>query len=744
MTRVLCALTACIAGAMAGCFNPALDGFACGPAGECPQGYECSADNQCVIPGEPPPGSDIDAAPPDPNDRDAPQASIVFPLPVGMTEASTITVRGTASDASPIRAVRVNGVQASSQNGFLDWTADVPLAPGKNLISVEAEDVQGNQGAAQNGVTIERVAPLLADPNGMAVTPDGTTALVFDQVGQVVLGIDVATGERTVISDSMTGTGPALVDVVALAVSPDGTEVLAADAFEATLVAIDLATGNRRIVSGNGTGSGEGFDSLVALTLDPTGQTAFLGDDVKNVVFVVDLATGARAILSGTNAGGTTIGNGPDFDDISAMAFDASANGVLVVDTGLSALIGVELSGDRFVLANNNLGSGPDFVEPIGVAPAAQGNQAYVVDKGLNALLLVNEDNGNRFAVSGAGQGSGARTSDIEALAVLPDFSRALLLDDAAVVPVAVDLDTGERTPMAALNAGSGEALVTPTSVALDPAGDRLVVADDALNGLVVIELATSDRKLFRDDGSGLLTDPQVVAFQPDGPAVVMNSIENQCVSVDLETGAATLISSNDSPGPTWDVPEAMTLDGSTALVADQAPTLVSVNLATGARTLISDNDSAPGIALETPESLILDDARSRVLIADSGANAVIAVDLATGERSELTGAGPELDNPIAIAHGATPDSAVIYDDRDEGSGIPGSDGIPGNYVLVDLSTGARALLFETSLRDGMLLSTPEVLVVDRARSVLFTADFDIAGVVAFDMVTGARLIVSR
>lgn len=736
MTRVLCALIACMAGAVAGCFNPALDGFACGPAGECPQGYECSADNQCVIPGEPPPGPDIDAAPPDPNDRDAPQGSIVFPLPVGITEADVITVRGTASDASGIRAVLVNGVEATSSNGFDDWIASVPLAPGTNVLGVETEDVLGNRGAAVDSAAIERTSRLLIDPSGMAVTPDGATALVFDQVGQAIVAIDIATGERTVVSDDSTGSGPALVDIDQLAVKPDGTEVLAVDTFEAALVAIDLATGDRRIVSGDSNGSGERFDSLVGLALSPGGETAFVGDDVKNVVFAVNLATGARSILSGTSNAGMTFGAGPDFGDITALAFDTGDNGVLVVDQELQALFGVELSGDRFILADAGFGSGPDFMVPVGVAPGPQGNQAYVVNAALGALLLVNEDSGNRTVISGFGQGSGARFRDIESMAIHPDRARAFVTDDDSVLPVVVNLATGERTPLPALSAGSGTSIEDPRSVALDAAGDRLVVADDTLNGLLIIDLATGERTLLPDDANVLLRDPQVVTLHPDGRrALVMNSDANACVSVDLESGARTLISSADQdPGPPWDLPEAMALNaaGTAALVADFTPALVSVDLATGERVLISNNDSAPGIDLDAPLAMILDDARNRVLLADTGADAVIAVDLDTGARTELTGAGPEITEPMAIVHAVAPDTAVVYDAD------------AGNYLLVNLVSGARMFLAAAELRTEAPLGSPDVVAVDRARNLLLVVDYDFAAVIAIDLVTGERLMVSR
>jgi DNA-binding beta-propeller fold protein YncE len=732
MTRVLCALTACIAGALAGCFNPGLDGFACGPAGECPQGYECSADNLCVAPGTPVGdggGNNLD--------RQAPLATIAFPLPVGMTEASTIAVRGRASDASDIRAIRVNGAAAVSNNGFLDWQADVPLVPGTNVLAVETEDVYGNLDASAASATILRTSRLLVNPSGMAVTPDGNTAVVFDQAGRALVSVDLATGERSVISDGGTGAGPALVDVDQLAVTPDGTAVLAVDVFEASVVTIDLATGDRRIVSGDLDGSGEPFDALAGPTLSPGGETAFVGDDVKNVLFAVDLATGARTVVSGTNAGGVTIGVGPAFDSITAVAFDAANTGVLVVDAGLQALIGVESgSGDRIVLSNANKGAGPALVQPVGVAASPDGSVAFVADVGLNALLVVDIDTGDRAVISGMGQGSGVEFSDIESLAIHPDFSRAFVTDGDSLVPIVVDFQNGARSLVDALDVGSGTTIEDPESVALDPIRDRLVVADDGLDGLLLIDLATGDRTLLADSAAVPLENPEVVAIHPDGlRAVVVDSTEDSCVTVDLATGNRTLVSSEArGTGPLLDAPEAMTLNaaGTVALVADLTPALVSVDMLTGERVLISDNDSATGIGFRDPTAMILDEARNRVVIADPGARGLVAVDLGTGVRTELGGGGPTLRFTEALALAGTPDRAVAYDSETR------------VYLLVDLVTGDRSMLATAELRANAPLGSPEAMTIDRERNVLLVADVAFSALIAIDLATGARLIVSR
>ena len=84
-------------------------------------------------------------------DNQAPLATISFPPAISVTENDSITVRGTASDASGIAVLRVNGIDAFTNDGFLTWFANVPLTPGANTLRVETGDsaLNGDGNAAQ-------------------------------------------------------------------------------------------------------------------------------------------------------------------------------------------------------------------------------------------------------------------------------------------------------------------------------------------------------------------------------------------------------------------------------------------------------------------------------------------------------------------------------------------------------------------------------------------------------------------
>ncbi len=58
-----------------------------------------------------------------------------------MVVSAPIVVRGTAADTeNPVTAVRINGVDAVSSDGYATWTATVPLTAGENTLVLELED----------------------------------------------------------------------------------------------------------------------------------------------------------------------------------------------------------------------------------------------------------------------------------------------------------------------------------------------------------------------------------------------------------------------------------------------------------------------------------------------------------------------------------------------------------------------------------------------------------------------------
>jgi hypothetical protein len=98
-------------------------------------------------------------------------------------------------------------------------------------------------------------------------------------VAEAVLGIDPASGDRTVISDDSLGTGPNLVNPLASAYDPFGPRVLVADNAQiggAALLAVDPATGDRTVLSGPGVGVGPALGASFGMVVVPEPSSELL------------------------------------------------------------------------------------------------------------------------------------------------------------------------------------------------------------------------------------------------------------------------------------------------------------------------------------------------------------------------------------------------------------------------------------------------------------------------------------
>ncbi len=179
------------------------------------------------------------------------------------------------------------------------------------------------------------------------------------------------------------------------------------------------------------------------------------------------------------------------------------------------------------------------------------------------------------------------------------------------------------------------------------------------------------------------------------GRALVLDNRRKALYAVALDSGERAILSRFGlGSGPSFDDPVAVCIDDTgaerRALVLD-GNRLMAVHLQTGDREVISDS----GISLDFPQAMVLDGARGRVLVADSAADAVVAIQLADGARTVLSGPGdgPNMIIPRALAV----DSGGVSGDRllvvDEGAkavfAIALNDGQSGQRtVLSDLNPG--------------------------------------------------------
>jgi hypothetical protein len=376
---------------------------------------------------------------------------IVFPPP-GAVGNDSIVVRGTTAFADPVGAIRVNGVAATSTDGFATYRAVVPLQMGDNAIVVTAESKSAaSLGTAQ--VTVQRFADDASIHRGggdafsifrifgFVIDTAKQEAIVCDDIFDGLVRIDLATGNRALASASessakgMVGKGyndvaqprDVTIDSQGRALIVDGPK----------LVGIDLRSGDRTLLSGMGTGTGPDAMQFGGVDYDGAAGKAIAIDYQLNELFAIDPASGARSVISST-----TVGTGVAFNSFTSVELDVAHGRALTTRPYANPVVAIDLkSGNRSVLSGDGAGTGPALQEPTSLATAASLGAVFAWDKTAKHLLSVDLATGNRRIVADSTTGMGVPLPSLDHLA----FGQDLLYAEQGMSLLAFDPIEGHR-----------------------------------------------------------------------------------------------------------------------------------------------------------------------------------------------------------------------------------------------------------------------------------------------------------
>lgn len=373
----------------------------------------------------------------------------------------------------------------------LDSAASSVLVGDINQEALISIDLANGAGTVISDATTG-TGPLLSFPRSIALDETGNQAFVVDIALDEILSVDLTSGDRTPFAETGTGSGPSLSGTSAVALHAASNRAVVTELNDdgAGLAWVEVAGGNRSVLSDAATGSGPDFVALTGLVLDAQNNRALVLDSMLDALISVDLTSGNRTILSDP-----VTGSGGSFAMPTSVALDEPNALAFVTDDALDALVSVDLgSGNRTVVSDMSTGSGPLITTPTAVVLDLDNTRALVVDSGLDALLSVDLANGNRTVIADNGTGNGPAFSEPLSLAFDAGNNRALVAD--GLLPATllwVDLATGDRAAVSAL-ASVGPILVNIPSVILDQAHDRAFAVDVEIEGLLVVELGTGQR----------------------------------------------------------------------------------------------------------------------------------------------------------------------------------------------------------------------------------------------------------
>ncbi len=308
-----------------------------------------------------------------------------------------------------------------------------------------------------------------------------------------------------------------------------------------------------------------------------------------------------------------------------------------------------------------------------------------------------------------------------------------------------VDLSTITHSEVASVAVRHDATLLNaPRRMTLDLSGNRAFVSSGNWGADTVIreiDLASGLRHVVSSQtvGSGPVFDARLIGLAYDDVAQRLLAIDqNQLWAIDPVSGNRSVVADPGTGTGAWpSEPFDLVFDGPGGRVffSDRSVNaVVSIDLTSGDRTTISDSNVGAGPTFEQPNSLALDLANQRVLVADVDTSCpcrVTAVDLATGDRTTLSGdgvgTGPDLSMAFLAAHDAVGGHFYM--------------GAWNRVVDVDLATGNRTLVCDSTTGTGPLVATLQALSWDGSR--VLAVDDRLDAALAIDPATGNRTYVS-
>ncbi len=394
----------------------------------------------------------------------APTAQILFPPPVSMTEGNTILVRGTASDAYSIKSVKVNGVTATTADGFANWQALVPLtdtttlvtATTENTITVVTEDDAGNiaTDAAHVAITqapITSAFPVINGGNefntawGLALDQlGGRNRLLVTDDSSNITSIDLTNGKRSVFATTSCNTlGIAInsiykhvyascydqiidIDIdladssqmhvhsnvlyksissLIVDIKNEIVKIISINDLDGAVIATNQAFDNFSVLSDakkSIPNAANPINNSYSIVQDKAANRYLVSDYSQQAILSIDASTGVRSVFSNSSTGTGDLFGVVDDKYVSAIGFDEHNQRALVTETFSGKIFAIDLAtGNRSLLSSVTSDNPYNVVNnSYGVAIADANGYAFFSDADLGAILAVDLVTGHRVVFS--------------------------------------------------------------------------------------------------------------------------------------------------------------------------------------------------------------------------------------------------------------------------------------------------------------------------------------------------------
>ena len=319
-------------------------------------------------------------------------------------------------------------------------------------------------------------------------------------------------------------------------------------------------------------------------------------------------------------------------------------------------------------------------------------NRVFVIDAGLEALVEINLITGNRNIISSNSIGNGPELLNPLGIAYDSDKNQILTFILISFQPalIAIDLASGDRSIVTT-------DFALPISIELDRSSNKALIVDQSIRAIIEIDLSPginfgntqviSGNNISNSPsnliGNGpTLNQPRDISLDiSNNRALVVDSFTGIITSIDLSPGVAfgdrNIVSASSTGNGVNIFPSNIDIDvlNNQAFLIDQSlgSSIVRIDLTPdtnfGDREIISASNTVnligSGVNLISADSISLDINNNRALVTDQTTESVIVIDLATGDREKLSDSslftGPRTNHEEIIVTDSENNRAFIF-----------------------------------------------------------------------------------
>lgn len=264
--------------------------------------------------------------------EDAPRVEITYPPHSIEVNDNTLAVMGTAHDPDGVFEILVNGVPAVSHDGFMTWSAEVPLRNGLNTLKVASADSLLNRNPEADSVVVENFGVAFHSAENLFLAEASETLYVLGLEADQVIAIDLNSDDWWLVSAGA-NSPYSFEDPRSLAVDEASGRAWVLDQAHNDIIEIDLASGERSLLSEREASDAFARDlvfdpkrkRLLLLETDPGQMTATTASSGR--VIAIDPLSGERERVSDN----TAPEGEPEFFLTYSMVFDEALDRLLLM-----------------------------------------------------------------------------------------------------------------------------------------------------------------------------------------------------------------------------------------------------------------------------------------------------------------------------------------------------------------------------------------------------------------------------